>query len=106
SVGQYYAFVVAKSENDSLLDSYAGVGYSFSIERKNQILSANYVNGTIEVTCTENVCVFDVFVDGEIVGQFEVVGRGIMTAEKICQILKIVLFKLSLLQMVMSMKVI
>ncbi len=64
-VGDFKIYIVAKSTNANLLPSEAGLGKTFSIIRKNEILSANFEANQLEIVCSEIVSKFEIYVDGK-----------------------------------------
>jgi len=73
SVGNFKVFIVAKSSNDNLFDSNAGLGKNVKIERQNVILSTDFDDLTAaEIVSTENVKSFSIFVDDEFVASVEI----------------------------------
>lgn len=63
-VGYFKIYIVAVSNNANLLPSQAGLGKSFSVVRKNQILSANFDADRLEIVCNQIVSKFEIYVDG------------------------------------------
>jgi len=68
-VGSYFAYILANSENEYIFTSSASSGVEVVVTKQNQILEANVlVNNVLEVTCSQRIFQFQIFVDDELKG--------------------------------------
>lgn len=71
--GDYKVFVIAKSTNSSMKDSYAGVGIDVSIVRKNVIVNVERNNrNALTIKTTQKVNAFEIYQNGELKGTLNV----------------------------------
>lgn len=74
-VGNYRVFVVAKSKNNKLFNSSAGKGIEIVLQKQNVIENALVdADAILHFQCSQNVKAFQIFVEKDIVAEFECVG--------------------------------
>ena len=72
SVGNFKVYIIAKSSNENISNSNAGLGKNIRIERKNVILDVDFEDiSSVKVVSSEKVKSFSVFVDGEYVASLQ-----------------------------------
>lgn len=82
NAGDYKLFVIAKSTNSSMNDSFAGVGMDISIVRKNVISSVVRNNkNVLTVTTNQKVDAFEIYQNGVLKGTLSVTGFDIVAGK-------------------------